>query len=245
MRADCQPASLRLFCFHHAGGAASAFSGWPAALPPGIDILPVQFPGRESRRREAIPLDLDSLIATLDAELSDQVRTPYALYGHSMGGTVAYQLAKRYLARGADPPVALLIGACPAPHLRSALQEAAQTGQDTLASAMLRIGGLSPDVLRYPEWLRAATNLLRADLRILATEHSADGDALDSPIHLFHGTGDPLVSEEELTAWARYTTAECVLHRVEGGHLFVREPGAGFFRTLAGIVAPLPETNIR
>src|SRR5262249_41809067 len=85
---------LRLFCFHHAGGAASVFSGWPAALPPGVDVLPVQLPGRESRRREAVPADFESLIAALDAELAEHVRAPYALYGHSLGGSVAYHLAK-------------------------------------------------------------------------------------------------------------------------------------------------------
>ncbi|MEU4526549.1 alpha/beta fold hydrolase [Amycolatopsis sp. NPDC024027] len=235
---------LRLFCFHHAGGAASVFSGWPAALPPGIDVVPVQLPGRESRRREAIPHDLDSLITALDAELSDRVRAPYAFYGHSMGGTVAYQLAKRYAARDGDAPVALLLGACPAPHLRPALQEASFAGEDTLVSAMVRIGGLSADVLRYPAWLRAATDLLRADLRVLASERPG-GEAVATPIHLFHGTGDPLVSEEELAAWAHYTTAECVLHRVDGGHFFVRDADPGFFRTLAAILSPLPEPNIR
>jgi surfactin synthase thioesterase subunit len=65
------------------------------------------------------------------------------------------------------------------------------------------------------------------------------------PIHLFHGTADPLVSAEQLSAWANYTTATCVLHRIEGGHFFVREPGDGFFRTLATVLSPLPEATIR
>jgi surfactin synthase thioesterase subunit len=236
---------LRLFCFHHAGGAASVFSGWPAALPPDVDVLPVQLPGRESRRREAVPADFDSLIAALDAELAEHVRAPYALYGHSLGGSVAYHLAKRYSARGADAPVALLVGACPAPHLRSALQTVDLAAEEMLASEMIRIGGMSKEVPRYPQWLRAATDLLRADLRMMAAERCPDGEPLAVPLHLFHGIGDPLVSEEQVTAWERYTTADSVLHRVEGGHFFVREPGAEFFRTVADILSPLPEVDIR
>lgn len=235
---------LRLFCFHHAGGAASVFSGWAAALPPGIDVVPVQLPARESRRREAMPPDLDSLITALDAELAGRVRAPYAFYGHSMGGTVAYHLAKRYAARGGAAPVALVIGACPAPHRRTARPETDHAGEDTLVSAMLRIGGLSAAVLRYPEWVRAATDLLRADLRVLASERPG-GAAVAAPIHLFHGTGDPLVSEEDVAAWARYTTAECVLHRVDGGHFFLRDADPAFFRALADILSPRPEPSIR
>jgi surfactin synthase thioesterase subunit len=242
MLSACLPAlptpgrRLRLFCFHHAGGAASVYSGWPAAAPPGVDVLPVQLPGRESRRREAVPPDLTTLVAELDAELAGQLRPPYALYGHSMGGAVAYRLARRCAARGAGP-VALLIGACPAPHLRSALQAAHEAGEEELVAAMLRIGGLSAQLLRYPEWRRAATDLLRTDLRVLATEPRPGREALDVPIHLFRGTGDPLVSEEQMRAWAPYTTAGCVLHRVAGGHFFVRAPGAGFFRTLADVTS--------
>lgn len=236
---------LRLFCFHQAGGAASVFSSWPAALSPDLDVLPVQLPGRESRRREALPSDLGTLIAALDAELSDHARPPYALYGHSLGGTVAYQLTRRYMDRGIDLPVALLIGACPAPHYRPALQAAYQAGEDALASAMLRIGGLSAEVLHHREWLRAATDLLRADLRMMAATRHPEGKAVALPIHLFHGTADPLVTEEQMAAWARFTTAECVLHRVDGGHFFVRDPGAVFFQRLTEVLSPLPKANNR
>jgi len=236
---------LRLFCFHHAGGAASVFAGWRTALPAGIDVLPVQLPGRESRRREAVPPDIDSLVAMLDADLADHVRPPYAFYGHSLGGAVAYQLTRRRIADGASAPVALLVGACPAPHLRSALQIANEAGDEALASAMLRIGGLSEEMLRYPEWVRAATNLVRADLRMVAVKRRPEPMAMAIPIHLFHGADDPLVSADQLSAWANYTTAACVLHRIEGGHFFAREPGDEFFRTLANILSPLPEATIR
>ncbi|MET7426651.1 alpha/beta fold hydrolase [Dactylosporangium sp. NPDC005555] len=254
MPAGCLPippspgGRLRLFCFHHAGGAASAFSAWPAGLAelaPGIDVLPVQLPGRESRRREPVPDDFDALVTALDADLAEHMRAPYALYGHSLGGSVAYRLALRRAARGACAPVALLVGACPPPHLRSSLQAADLAGQDALVSAMREIGGLSAEVLRYPQWLRAATDLLRADLRMMTAERRQDEAMLTVPLHLFHGTGDPLVSERQLIAWDCYTTAECVLHRVEGGHFFVREPGAEFLRTVADVLSPLSDVDIR
>ncbi|PTA42307.1 thioesterase II family protein [Micromonospora sp. RP3T] len=234
---------LRLFCFHHAGGAASVFSGWPAALPGDVDVLPVQLPGREWRRREPVPADFDALIAGLEADLAEHVRPPYAFYGHSLGGGVAYRLAQRYPARGVAAPVALLVGACAAPHLRPVLQTAELAGEEALVSEMLRIGGVSAEVLRRPEWLRAATGLLRADLRLMATARPPDGAPLPFPLHLFHGTDDPLVSEQQVSEWSRYTTVGTVLHRVEGGHFFVREPDAEFFRTVRDILSPMTQSH--
>src|SRR5262249_17853872 len=103
----------------------------------------------------------------------------------------------------------------------------------------------SKEVPRYPQWLRAATDLLRADLRMMAAERCPDGEPLAVPLHLFHGIGDPLVSEEQVTAWERYTTADSVLHRVEGGHFFVRGVGAEFCGTVGDSLAARPRADIR
>jgi surfactin synthase thioesterase subunit len=46
------PGGVSLFCFPHAGGAGSYFHPWPAGLAPGIEVLAVQYPGREDRAAE-------------------------------------------------------------------------------------------------------------------------------------------------------------------------------------------------
>jgi pimeloyl-ACP methyl ester carboxylesterase len=91
---------LRLFCFHHAGGGASIFSGWPSVLGRLADVLPVQLPGRERRIREPRITDRAILVDELEHHLGPYLRRPYVFYGHSMGGLIAYDLAQQLLAPG-------------------------------------------------------------------------------------------------------------------------------------------------
>ncbi|WP_406294444.1 alpha/beta fold hydrolase [Embleya sp. NBC_00888] len=234
-------APLRLFCFHHAGGAASSFGDWRRALGPGVDVLPIQLPGREGRAREARAGELTELVAELDADLDPWLSDrPYVFYGHSMGALVAHALTRRRFEHDRTLPERLVVGACPAPHLRTPLDGAAERTDEELGRFLLDIGGMSPTLLRYPEWRRAAIALLRDDLRLCASDphrgHPEYGARLPCPIEVFAGVDDPLVSLPHAAAWHTYTSARCRVHVQSGGHFFAQEPGAAF---AARALAPL------
>ncbi|MFE2959963.1 thioesterase II family protein [Nocardia tengchongensis] len=91
--AAADSASLRLFCFHHAGGGASGYRTWQRALGPHTAVRPVLLPGRERRSGEARFDDLEPLIADLDVQLDEHLTEPYVFFGHSMGALLAYRLA--------------------------------------------------------------------------------------------------------------------------------------------------------
>jgi surfactin synthase thioesterase subunit len=225
-------APVRLFCFHHAGGAASAFSGWAGQFDPYAQVAPVQLPGRERRIREARVLDMDELVTRLDRHLDAALRAPHVLYGHSMGALVAYRLAQRRAARGAPGPLALLAGAAWAPHQPSPAAALAEMPDDELARWLEDIGGLSPMTREHPEWLDTALALTRDDLRLYASDAAREapagapgrsGEPLDCPVHVFAGADDPVVPLSAAAGWARHTRAGSQVHTVPGGHFFVRD----------------------
>src|SRR5262249_9592351 len=110
--------SLRLFCFHHAGGGASGFGDWQQAPGPAVAGPPVQLPGRERRIREPRCTELAALTPELADHLDPYLHQPHAFYGHSMGALVAWDLVTFRAAAGRRLPEALLVGACTPPHLR-------------------------------------------------------------------------------------------------------------------------------
>ncbi|MEW2286667.1 alpha/beta fold hydrolase [Streptomyces sp. NPDC047841] len=230
---------LRLFCFHHAGGSASAFTAVRNALAPHIDVLPVQLPGREGRRAEPLARSMAGLVAELDDQLGPYLTGRYACYGHSMGALVAHDLVARRQARGDVLPVRLVAGAARAPQLAPALASSHTDSDDELVEKIVGIGGMSAELLRYPDWVRPALELTRADLRLCATRSPSATPPLDCPVDVFHGVADPLVSEAEAREWAARSWAESTFHSFEGGHFFfLRESPAVFAARLAALLLP-------
>ncbi|MDU3291436.1 MAG: pyochelin biosynthesis editing thioesterase PchC, partial [Pseudomonas aeruginosa] len=106
---------LRLACFPHAGGSASFFRSWSERLPPDIDLLALQYPGREDRFNEAPATCLEDLADGAALALRDFADAPLALFGHSLGAALAYETALRLENAGA-PLRHLFVSAHPAPH---------------------------------------------------------------------------------------------------------------------------------
>ncbi|MFF1924904.1 thioesterase II family protein [Streptomyces sp. NPDC058221] len=236
-------ARLRLFCFHHAGGAASAFAPWRQALGPDIAVVPVQLPGREGRIREPRHLSMRALVAELNEALGPWLTEPHAFYGHSMGAAVAYALTRDRHSRGLPLPARLLVGAFPAPHLPTGLEAVGELSDDLLAQWMIDIGGMSPDLLRYPQWLHAAVSLLRADLELCADPwHTRGADPLPCPVEVFTGRADTLVTARDAAAWEQHTEAGCSVHSVPGGHFFIRDESRSFLHLLRRSLVPLAIT---
>ncbi|MFE5487737.1 thioesterase II family protein [Streptomyces sp. NPDC056527] len=237
-QAEPDAARLRLFCFHHAGGAASSFSGWQPRLGGAISVVPVQLPGREHRVREPRLHDFARLVDELDEALDPLMDAPYAFYGHSMGGMVAYELARRRIVQGRTPPRQLLVGACPPPHTPRGDISPERLTDEELTAWMTRLDGLPELVLRYPEWLRLAVAVLRDDLRLAHSRvPGSEHEPLPVPVRVLAGSSDPLVTPRIAADWARHTSADFRVFTLTGGHFFHRSAPAIVLRLVSSLLA--------
>lgn len=223
---------LRLFCFPHAGGGASAYTGWDRAMPPGITVRPVQLPGRENRVREPRVRDMAALLRLLDDELVAELRPPFAFYGHSMGALVAYAFAREHR------PTTLFVGGYPAPHHPPPLTDALAAPDRALFDLLVGLGGLSAELIAYPSWQRAALDLVRDDLAVCDSFRATGAEPLTCPIHVFAGWTDPIVPLVRALAWDRHTTAGSRLHLMPGGHFFARDAADDLLAALVGLLQP-------
>ncbi|MEU4203912.1 thioesterase domain-containing protein [Streptomyces sp. NPDC045470] len=215
----------RLLCFHHAGAGAMAFAGWQRRVGPGVTVLPVRLPGRESLRHEAPVTEAATLVEALTQELGPLLDAPYAFYGHSLGALVAYRFAHHLIEAGHRGPELLAVGACPAPQSPSRLLAgaAAPGPTDEELVGLLVDGASVPEaMLARRGWLRATVRTLRADLRLAAGLRETAPATLPCPLWAFAGTDDPLVGVAQVGAWRHCTTAQFRLRTVSGGHFFVR-----------------------
>jgi surfactin synthase thioesterase subunit len=232
-------APMRLLCLHHAGGGASLFGSWQQALGPSVSVLPVQLPGRERRVREPRLTAMTDVVRELAEQLGPHLDAPHVFYGHSMGALISVNLIRFRIAAGQRPPEALIVGACNPPDLPPVSAGAADLPRDLLVQWLLDAGGMSPMMLKYPDWVEAAAALLRDDFQVCNSHVPELREPLRLPILAYAGQSDPLLAAEAMAGWARHCDAAFELRTVSGGHLFIRDSPRQFLDSLGSDLARL------
>ncbi|MFH9819127.1 thioesterase II family protein [Streptomyces sp. NPDC017230] len=224
---------VRLVCLPHAGGSASFYYALSKALTPSVDVLAVQYPGRQDRRHEP---NIDSL-----PELADRIfevtrhlddDRPLALFGHSMGAVLAYEVALRMRDAGLPTPVRLFASGRRAPSRDR--DERLHLGSDAeLLAEVRRLGGPHAALLAEPDVRDMIMPAIRSDYRAVENYRCASGQRLRCPVTVLTGDSDPRVSIDEATAWEEHTTGPTEVEVFPGGHFFPLDQNA----RLAGLLA--------
>lgn len=226
-------ATLRLFCFPYAGGSALIYRSWAKHLPPGVEVCPVQLPGRGNRMRERPFTKLNELVPALADGLRPCLDKPFALFGHSMGALIGLELARELRRRGGPAPEHLFVSGRTAPQLGKLDENLYDLPEPELIEELRRLNGTPPEVLAHPELMELMLPILRADFSICDTYEYADEPPLSCPVTAFGGLGDTGVPRPTLEAWAAQTVASFSVRMLPGDHFFIHENEAALLALLA------------
>lgn len=211
----------KLFCFPHAGGSASHFLPWRSVCGELFDVLPMQYPGRETRIRESMPADVASLVTELcDSIERCAVDAPFVLYGHSFGALLAYEVSVRLCEAGRVRPQLLVASGCASPRqfrLRRALHALADRA---LVEDLSSYGGVPAELLSSPDWVEIVAAVARADFELCARYRCVHQGRLDIPILCLAGMDDEWATPMDMQRWSEYTHARFELHVFPGQHFF-------------------------
>ncbi len=209
----------RLLCLPQAGGSASFYFPISAAMAPDVEVLAVQYPGRQDRRTEPSLESSDALADEIFRVVSRLVDRPLALFGHSMGAVIAFELARR-LQRAGRPPAVLFASGRRGPS-RQRMETIHQRDDAELVRHVKALGGTDTALLDDEEVLSMILPALRSDYRAVETYRRAPGDPLNCPIVAMIGDADPMVTMDEARAWSEETTAAFELEILPGGHFYL------------------------
>lgn len=214
-------ARLTLFCLPHGGAGASAYRPWSAHLPAHVELVPVQLPGRETRFAEPPACSTDDVVDALLGPLLARTGDDYALFGHSLGALLAYELAHAATTAG-RPPAHLFVSGHPAPHLpRPAGVVVHELPDEELMSYVASQNGTPATLLQYPDLMRSLLPTLRADFQICETYRYSARSPLPHPITAIGGAEDPNASPKDLLAWRELTTGHFTSRLFPGGHFYL------------------------
>jgi medium-chain acyl-[acyl-carrier-protein] hydrolase len=242
---------VRLLCLHHAGAGASSFRDWSRALPDWIEVVAVQLPGREGRLREPPQHDLRRVALELADNVGELFDRPIALFGHSMGALLGFELACVLRSGAQADPLALFLAGYGAPHVyRGGVRLDLMPPQE-VRDHLRETGAAPAAVLENRELIDFFVPIIQADVAMCAGYVHDRGALLRSPISAFGGRDDAGVPLAALRGWADLTTAEFRLRMLDGGHYFPTSARCELLRALtrdlagrltpaaAGAVAPV------
>ncbi|MFI8962712.1 thioesterase II family protein [Streptomyces sp. NPDC053493] len=227
---------VRLFCFPHAGGDATAYTPLARALAPVAEVWALRPPARGGRSRHPMPPDFDALVAAVTEALTPHLTGGeggrFAFYGQSFGALLAYEVA-RALPADRRPELVVTVGA-PSP-----VEWAERETKNLDASELLRMTGLEELVRADPDLAELALGAIRTDLAVSATYRHRPHAPIGSALYALAGADDPMLATTGLTGWAAHTRGAFAHRVVPGGHLLATVDRPGPVDLLTSLVTSL------
>ncbi|MEV5387596.1 alpha/beta fold hydrolase [Streptomyces sp. NPDC052721] len=213
------PGAPRLLFLPHAGGSASFCFPVSKALSPAVDVLAAQYPGRQDRLAETPAESVQELAQGVFRALDEEDDTPLALFGHSMGALVGFELARLLESAGRPPAVVFLSGRRgPSVHR---IETVHKGGDARLIDEVRKLEGTDTALFQDKELLEMILPALRADYRAVETYQRAPGPRSKCPFVVLTGDADPRVTPDEARTWDQETDGPFELHVYPGGHFYL------------------------
>jgi len=214
---------IHLLCFSGAGGNSPVFHDWIRQLPSWLALKSVTLPGHPGRFREKPAEDLVDLGAALAEELAPVLDKPFALFGHSMGALVAFEVA-RSAQRMGRVAAHLFVSACAAPQLqRRRVRYLYELPDRALQQELMRSANFASHAINRPELIKLMLPVFRADIRLCETYKYSQGPLLRCPVTAYGGIADPWVTYQELAAWSVHTTESFKANMLPGDHRYLND----------------------
>jgi surfactin synthase thioesterase subunit len=211
-----------LICLAFCGGGTGGYRQWAAHVDPGTDLVLICYPGREGRFAEDFARDWEELAVDTTAAVRAAADRPFTLFGHSMGGWMAFDVATRLERTGGPVPDRLVVSSCNAAYRGVTDRDRfpRQSDSDPALLDWMRITGSLPDyVLGDPDLREMAVELMRADVVVRDSYQPQVGRRTAVPLHVLYGADDPVIEPAIADQWARLATAIRV-DELPGGHFY-------------------------
>ncbi|MFB7733102.1 thioesterase II family protein [Streptomyces sp. NPDC056112] len=212
--------SAQLHCFPHAGGSASFYFPVSAQLSSVAEVFAVQYPGRQDRRKEVSPTDIATLADQLYDALGPALKArPTTFFGHSMGATLAFEVARRLEADGGELVRLFASGRRAPSNVRD--ERVHRLSDEGIVRELKLLAGTDTALLGDEEILRMILPAIRSDYEAIETYRCAPDVTVRAPITVLTGDSDPKTSMAEAEAWRGHTTGDFDLQVYPGGHFYL------------------------
>jgi medium-chain acyl-[acyl-carrier-protein] hydrolase len=226
MRVESNQKKVKLFCFPYAGGSAAVYNKWKQYLDKSLELHTVELAGRGRRIYDPLYDSIAEAVEDVYKIIGPQTADlPYAFFGHSMGGIIAYELALKIRELKKPQPVHIFFSGRGAPHVRGTedKKKIHALNEEEFKKEIIELGGTPREFFEHPELLDVLLPMLRSDFKIAECyEEKSTIMPFDHDITVFIGKEEDATAEQ-MHGWREHTSGICTLHYFNGDHFFVNE----------------------
>ncbi|KAA6447673.1 thioesterase II family protein [Bacillus swezeyi] len=213
----------KLFCLPYAGSSSTIFSPWRNLLDQSIELVALELPGHGTRMTEPLLYDVKSVAEDLYRQAKPHLKgSDYAIFGHSMGSLLAYELQRKIASEEKKEPVHVFFSGRFPPHIPEK-QVLHQLPDSELKKAIIDMGGVPEAFSKNDQVLNFFLPILRADFQLLETYQCPSVDPVQCEISVFYGKCDLPSVLFDLNDWHRYTKQQCHFYEFNGDHFFINQ----------------------
>jgi surfactin synthase thioesterase subunit len=235
---------FRLACIPYAGSGAGFYRAWKKLDVTDVEVIPLQLPGREERFVEPLQTDLSIAAKALaaDALRAAKDKSPIALFGHSLGAALAYELARELLPKHPALVCHLFVSGSPGPWTRRTLRATGLEDGEFLAR-VIEFAGVGHEAFNNPDLREILLPVLRADVAMHEDYAPTPHAVINIPITAVRGADDRLVSRSQLEEWRAATSARFAIAELPGGHMYLADRPSAVLELVGRALCDRPETE--
>lgn len=216
---------IKLFCLPYGGGSAVIFKDWKKYIHPSIELHAIELTGRGSRYGTPFYKSMDEAVSDICNMISKDVDScRYAIFGHSMGSMLSYELAHKLKSLKHPAPLHIFFSGKRPPHIERRNKNIHLLPDEEFMAEIMELGGTPNELLTDKELWEIYIPILKADFKIIETyRHVEKDEKLDCNITILWGKQDHIGMISEVYEWRSYTDQGCKIHLFDGGHFFIKE----------------------
>ncbi len=214
-------AKMILYCLPFAGGSSNSFRPWASVLPPAVELRAVELPGHGMRLTETLLRRLEDLLPALSEAVAASAEKPFAIFGHSMGALLGYELVLRLEETFRKFPEHVFLSGHGAPTLPEREEPIHQLPKPQFLQKIRQYNGTPHEVLENGELMELMEPILRADFEVCETYQPREIRPMHVPLTVLGGINDPGAPRKDLEAWKDFTTASFNVRMFPGDHFYL------------------------
>lgn len=213
-----------MFCFPYAGSSAEPFKKWSKYLKD-VEVIPFELSGRGSRMQEDLNNNFEEIVEDVLERFQVQIKSSdkYALFGHSMGGLIVFELLHKIDKLKLPRPKAVFISGCTCPSRRSN-QRKHLLPDEEFYQEVKNLGGMDSYFFENKDLLNMFGPIIRSDYKNTENyEKNNNYSVLDIDLFIMYGSEDTATRGPKVQDWKIETKGKCNFKEFEGEHFFIKE----------------------